>query len=79
MEVMHSYLRERNVSCVYLSTSDKLNFYTHLGYEKCSPVTPLSSASQLVDTGGLNALKAAFGGKPLSSFGRCIWLKRNLE
>lgn len=74
MDHVHNYLKTRGFKLVFLSSSEKVDFYAHLGYEKCGPVTPVSSVAQLVDTEGLNALKAAFGGEQSKSFGRYVWM-----
>ncbi|ELU02891.1 hypothetical protein CAPTEDRAFT_169672 [Capitella teleta] len=38
----------RGFTEAYLTTHDKQNFYAHLGYEYCSPVVTLGSASNLL-------------------------------
>ena len=77
MESMHAKARALGFEQVYLCTRDKRDFYQHLGYTICPPVTPKTAAAQLVDSQAVDKLKGLFGGgNPTQS--DYLWLKTSL-
>lgn len=45
MELTEEKAEELGCTAMYLSTSDKCEFYKHLGYHNCSRVTPIRTSS----------------------------------
>ena len=76
MRLMHDFARRHGFATVHLCTQDKRAFYEHLGYRLAGPVSPLSSASQLVDKDALSKLKGVFGAGHTQEF---VWLALSLS
>lgn len=75
MELMHEYARQRGFNTVYLSTRDKRDFYAHLGYVVCAPVTIASQITQ-ERSSAMIKLKDVFGGA--SAGPKFVWMKFDL-
>lgn len=80
MESAENYIKERGFKYMVLSTYDKMEFYRHLGYSECEPVSTLGSNSKLLNNDQVSALLKVFGGasvKGLQKDGR-TWMSKEL-
>jgi N-acetylglutamate synthase-like GNAT family acetyltransferase len=76
MELMHEYVRSRGFQTVYLATRDKRDFYSHLGYSICEPVTIASAVTAGEErSSAVSKLKDVFGGSDL----KVVWMKKAIE
>lgn len=81
MEEAESYIKERGFTNMVLSTHDKMEFYRHLGYNECEPVSTLGANSKFLNNDQVSALLKAFGGasvKGLQKDGR-TWMNKLLS
>lgn len=75
MELMHSYAKSRGFGTIYLSTRDKRDFYAHLGYVLCEPVSLASAVTAGEDrSNAMLKLKDVFGG----AGSKFLWMKLKL-
>ncbi|KAL6065384.1 N-acetyltransferase 6 [Balamuthia mandrillaris] len=80
MEATEKAAIERHCFTLYLSTADKQEFYRHLGFTECEPVTSLGSNAKQISSAQLSALARIFGGQggPKQGINQ-TWMKKVLQ
>ena len=80
MEEAEKYIKKKSYKSMILSTHDKMEFYRHLGFDECEPVSTLGSNAKLLKNDQVSALLKAFGGtstKGLQKDGR-TWMSKEI-
>jgi N-acetylglutamate synthase-like GNAT family acetyltransferase len=78
MTEAESFVKGHDFSTLYLSTHDKQEFYKHIGFEECSPVSSLGANGAKFSAAQLSGLLSAFGGNATQSNDKRTWMKKNL-
>lgn len=61
MQLTEKYTSQLGCTAIYLTTSEKYEFYKHLGYQCCSQVSPVKARSSLFTNSQLVLLREQFG------------------
>eukprot|EP00026_Physarum_polycephalum_P014182 Phypoly_transcript_14668.p1 GENE.Phypoly_transcript_14668~~Phypoly_transcript_14668.p1 ORF type:complete len:322 (+),score=53.42 Phypoly_transcript_14668:35-967(+) len=79
MEKTESVAVKLGYTTAYLSTTDKEQFYAHLGYELCDPVTTGSGAETLLSADRMSGIMHLFGSSAMKKGPKVVWMKKSLS
>jgi len=61
----------------YLNTKDKQEFYRHLGYKECEPVTSLGENANKLDSNQISAMLHLFGRGKAAMDPNLTWMMKS--